>query len=121
MPNTMENSKEPVYTLKEASRESGLSVAVLSKACRDRDLKGSQISDSSRYGYHWMIREYDLIDWMEKRGETRYKRKPKPPTPEEQKSSTWQLAYAQGYAEGYAKALRKVRKALKALTDTDED
>lgn len=120
MPNTMENSKEPVYTLKEASQECGLSVQMLSKACRDGDLRAMQISDSSRWGYHWMIAEYDLIDWMDKRGMKKRCRKPKPPTPEEQKASTWKLAYAQGYAEGYAKALRKVNKAIKAMSGNAE-
>lgn len=120
MPNTMENSKEPVYTLKEASAEAGVTVQALSKACRDGDLRGMQISDSSRHGFHWMVAEYDLIDWMERRGQRKRGRKPKPPTPEEQKASTWKLAYAQGYAEGYAKALRKVNKAIKALSGNAE-
>lgn len=119
MPNTMAESNERIYTLKEASKEVDITVQTLAKACRDGDLRAMQISDSSRHGFHWMVAEYDLIDWMDKRGMKKRGRKPKPPTPEEQKSSTWQLAYSTGYAAGYQKALRKAIKAVKLLGEPD--
>ena len=62
----------------------------------------------------------DLIDWMERRGQRKRGRKPKEPTPEEQKSSTWQLAYSTGYADGYQKALRKALKMLKSMGAKNE-
>ena len=117
MPNKMEMTNEKYFNLKQASDETGLSVAVIGAACRNGDLRGMQISDSSRWGFHWMVAEYDLIEWVEKRMENRYKRKPKEPTAVEQKSSTWELAWHDGFQKGYAKAMRKVRKALKELDD----
>lgn len=120
MPNTMAESNERIYTLKEASVEVGITAQALGKACRDGDLRAMQISDSSRHGFHWMVAEYDLIDWMERRGQRKRGRKPKEPTPEEQKASTWQLAYSTGYADGYQKALRKALKMLKSMGAQNE-
>lgn len=120
MPNAINPSTERIYTLKEASEECGMSPQALSKACREGNLRAMQISDSSRHGFHWMVAEYDLIDWMDRRSGTKRGRKPREATLEEQKASTWQPAYSQGYADGYAKALRKARRALKALSEVND-
>lgn len=63
----MSELTEKWYNLQEASQVSGVSYPVLNKALREGKLVGKQISDSSRYGYHWLVSESALLAWVEDR------------------------------------------------------
>ena len=63
----MSELNEKWFNLKGATQVSGVSYAVLSKALREGKLVGKQISDSSRYGYHWLVSETALLQWVEDR------------------------------------------------------
>lgn len=61
------SEKEKWYTIPQAVREAGISNATLYAAIRQGKLRASQISDSSRHGYHYMISESALLEWVEDR------------------------------------------------------
>lgn len=61
------SEKEKWYTVKEACKEAGVSGNTISNAIREGKLVASQISDSSRYGFHYMISETALLEWVEDR------------------------------------------------------
>ncbi len=63
----MSEMNEKWYRLAEAKIVSGASIATLSKAIREGKLVSKQISDSSRYGYHYMVSETALLQWVEDR------------------------------------------------------
>lgn len=63
----MSEMNEKWFNLQEATQVSGVSYAVLNKALREGKLVGKQISDSSRYGYHWLVSETALLQWVEDR------------------------------------------------------
>lgn len=61
------NNKQKYYRVKEAAKVAGVSGAVITQAIRAGKLVATQISDSSRYGYHYLIAENDLLNWVEDR------------------------------------------------------
>lgn len=63
----MSELNEKYYTLKEASSISGVTTQTLAKAIREGKLIARQISDSSRYGFHYMVTENALLQWVEDR------------------------------------------------------
>lgn len=63
--------KEKWYTASEASKEAGVSSINIRCAIYSGRLLATQIPDSSRYGFHYMIRETDLIEWMEDKSAVR--------------------------------------------------
>lgn len=63
----MSELNEKWYKMTEAKDVSGVSIATLSKAIREGKLIAKQISDSSRYGYHYLISESALLQWVEDR------------------------------------------------------
>lgn len=58
---------EKYYTVKQATDEIGVSVATITKAIRDKQLKASEIPAGGRRGYQYRIAESDLIEWMDMR------------------------------------------------------
>lgn len=63
----MSELNEKWYNIAQAKVVSGVSTATLSKAIREGKLVAKQISDSSRYGYHYMVSETALLQWVEDR------------------------------------------------------
>lgn len=63
--------KEKWYKVGEAAKESGASQISIRTAIYSGRLIATQIHDSSRYGHHYLIRETDLIEWMENKSEVR--------------------------------------------------
>lgn len=57
--------KERNYTLKEAAKEVSLTPEAIRIAIKKGHLSAMQISDSSRVGYHYLIKESDLISWLD--------------------------------------------------------
>lgn len=64
-------TKEKWYTASEAAKEAGVSSINIRCAIYSGRLLATQIPDSSRYGFHYMIRETDLIEWMEDKSAVR--------------------------------------------------
>lgn len=58
---------EKWYDLKKASKEAGVSTQTIYSAIRAGKLVARQISDSSRFGFHYMIGESALLEWVEDR------------------------------------------------------
>lgn len=61
------SEKERWFKTDEAAKYAGVSLATISKAVREGKLVASQISDSSRHGFHYMITESALFEWVEDR------------------------------------------------------
>ena len=57
--------KEPYYTVEEASKEARVKPATIRRAIQKGTLKAIQISDSSRWGFHYMVKESELISWLD--------------------------------------------------------
>lgn len=63
--------KEKWYTSSEAAKEAGVSSINIRCAIYSGRLLATQTPDSSRYGFHYLIRETDLIEWLENKSEVR--------------------------------------------------
>lgn len=61
------SDKEKWFKITEAAQYAGVSGNTLSKAIREGRLKASQISDSSKHGFHYMVTESALYEWVEDR------------------------------------------------------
>ena len=61
------SQSEKRFKAKEAAKYAGVSLATISKAIREGKLVASQISDSSKWGYHYRITESALYEWVEDR------------------------------------------------------
>ena len=57
--------KEKWYTVKEAAKEVGRTPQGLNAAIKRGYLKAKKISDSSSYGFHYLIGENDLIEYID--------------------------------------------------------
>lgn len=63
----MSDTKEKWFKSVEAANYAGVSLATIHKAIREGKLVASQISDSSKHGFHYMITESALYEWVEDR------------------------------------------------------
>ena len=61
--NELEERKEKHYTVKEAANRTGINYSVISKACRTKRLKCSELP--SAHGNAYMIAESDLQYWLD--------------------------------------------------------
>lgn len=59
--------KEKWFTVKEASHEAGVSGNTINNAIKEGKLVARQMSDSSRWGFHYLISESELLTWVEDR------------------------------------------------------
>lgn len=59
--------KEKWFTVKEASHEAGVSGDTINNAIKEGKLVARQMSDSSRWGFHYLISESELLTWVEDR------------------------------------------------------
>lgn len=117
------SEKEKFYTLAQAEKIAGVSRATLTNACREGRLAGSQISDSSYRGFHWMVSEDALMDWVMDRKSIKAQVLQKNKAPSEMTVdgiAEWitnqiQKAYEQGFKDGVKQAKAQMSEAVKGL------
>ncbi len=109
----MENTvKEKWYTAKEAGEVAGVQASTLTTAIRHGKLVAKQISDSSRYGFHYMISESALIDWVEDRKSRKADALPK--SLEEYSVEDIAQEILRRIHQSYNKGVKDGRKSMKA-------
>lgn len=119
----MSELTEKWFNLQEASQVSGVSYAVLNKALREGKLVGKQISDSSRYGYHWLVSESALLAWVEDRktvkahaiATSKVASELSIQDIAEEITLRIKKAYEQGYKEGKKAGISEVKDAIRGV------
>lgn len=118
----MEDTKEKYFDTKQASKEAGVSVNAICTAIKNGKLQASQISDSSRFGYHYLVSETALIEWMN----NRWKRGSTTAAPKalsqfslediaDELTRRIKKAYEEGYKDGVKKAKQDILTAMKGV------
>lgn len=118
----MEDTKEKYFDTKQASKEAGVSVNAICTAIKKGKLQASQISDSSRFGYHYLISETALLEWVN----NRWKRGRATAAPKalsqftiediaEELGRRFKKAYEDGYKDGMKKAKQDILIAMKGV------
>ena len=72
---TKDPLKEKWYRISEAAKEICVSDQTIRNAIMLGNLIATQIPDSSSPGYHWMIKESDLIEWLDDKKKIRNQKK----------------------------------------------
>ena len=110
------SDKEKWYTLTEAEKVAGVSKGTLNRAIRLGRLVASQISDSSRHRFHYMVSETALLEWVED------SKKQRAESGEmtidniaEWLKAQMQKAYNEGYRDGMKAAKAQVLNAVKGV------
>ena len=119
----MSETKEKWYTMAEAMKETGVSRATLTRAINEGRMVASQISDSSGAGFHFMVSETNLLEWMENRKSKKAEVTKKNKAPQEMtvdSISEWitqqiQTAYETGFKDGLKTAKETMMEAAKGL------
>lgn len=112
------SEKEKWYTLDEATAVAGCSRATLNKACKEGRLVSSQITDSSKWGFHYMVSENALLDWVNDRKSFKMDVSAMDFSVEmiaqilERKIKT---AYDEGYKDGFKSAKKQMNEAMKGI------
>lgn len=65
MSETKTVEKTKWFTTKEASKEAGVKYSKIMAEIANGRIVAKKISDSSSYGYHYLIADYDLMAWVE--------------------------------------------------------
>ena len=126
------------FTTKEAAKEAGINVQKIRSAiCRGK-LIAKQIPDSSHWGYHYLIPDYELLSWVEDPRKSRceppsnfYKNQKKKKAPTSSniedlikdlvskiEEHVYSDAFAKGQEAGYEKGYKDGKlEAAKALKD----
>ncbi len=110
----MDEMKEKWYTVKQAAEKTRFSVAVINNACRKRELEASQISDHTKYGFHYSISESKLNAWVA----TKKASVSEPKTFEEASAIVYRLMkdeYERGFKEGKEAARRAFNDAVRGV------
>lgn len=113
------NEKEKWFTLAEAEQYAGVSRKTLSMHINKGTLQASQIPDGGgRWGYHYMVSESALLEWVENRHTIKVANAPGELTVD--KISDWitnqiQKAYETGYKEGRKAAKAQMQEAMKGM------
>lgn len=111
------SEKEKWYTLTEASDVAGVPNKVLLRAVKNGTLVASQITGGSgRYGFHYMVSESALLEWVENRDTV----KTVPAKNTLERVSEWitsgiQEAYEAGFRDGMRVAKEKMNAAVKEI------
>lgn len=111
------SEKEKWYTLTEASDVAGVPNKVLLRAVKNGTLVASQITGGSgRYGFHYMVSESALLEWVENRDTV----KTMPAENTLERISEWitgsiQEAYEAGFRDGMRVAKEKMNAAVKEI------
>lgn len=119
----MSDTKEKWYTMTEAMKETGVSRATLTRAINEGRMVASQITDSSGAGFHFMVSETNLLEWMENRKSKKTEAIKKNKAPQEmtvESISEWitkqiQAAYESGYKDGLKTAKAQMLEAAKGI------
>lgn len=114
--------KEKWLKVKEAAKVAGVSSNYISSEIRKGTLKATQISDSSRFGYHYLISETDLVFWVENR-KTLGANKTATKTPSEMSiediaaelTIRLKKAYEDGFRDGRKAAKREISDVIKGV------
>lgn len=110
----MDEMKEKWYTVKQAAEKTRFSVAVINNACRKGELEASQISDHTKYGFHYSIAESKLNTWVA----TKKASASEPKSVEELSAllySVTKAEYERGFKEGKEAARRAFNDAVKGM------
>lgn len=109
-------------TVKQAAEECGMSVNQIKRACKNGELKASEVAGSGRYGWQYMIAEDDLVEWVENRPSGRrtntvvvYTKDPSDMTVNDiagEILNRIQEAYNKGYSDGMHQAKVEMLKKL---------
>lgn len=115
---SMSEGKEKWYTTAEAEKVAGVSRQTLFNSINKGTLVASQISDSSKCGYHYMISESNLLDWVENRNTVKTSKMPTEMTVD--RIADWitseiQKAYETGFKDGMKTAKTKMMEAAKGI------
>lgn len=115
---SMSEGKEKWYTAAEAEKVAGVTRQTLFNAINKGTLVASQISDSSRWGYKYMISENNLLDWVENRDTLKTSKMPTEMTVD--RIADWitneiQKAYETGFKDGMKTAKAKMMEAAKEI------
>ena len=119
---TVENTKW--YTIKEAAKEAGVPYGKIRAAVSMGTILSKKISDSSRYGYHYLIADHDLLSWVENPKEKRCEpipclKKAKPVSHDANAEDLMRTLYDKirehVYAEAYSKGFEDGKKATTDL------
>lgn len=113
------SEKEKWYTLAEASQYAGVHDKTLYAAIKKGTLSASQISDGGgRYGFHYMISESALLEWVEHRDTIKVASVPSEltiDTVSEWITAQIQKAYEAGFKNGMNTAKSQMQEAVKGI------
>lgn len=120
---SMSEGKEKWYTMAEAMKETGVSRVTLTRAINEGRMVASQITDSSGAGFHFMVSETNLLEWLENRKSKKTEVLKKNKAPQEMtvdSVSEWitaeiQKAYETGFKDGLKTAKTKMMEAAKEI------
>lgn len=112
------SEKEKWYTFDEATAVAGCSKATLYRACKEGRLVASQISDSSKWGFHYMVSENALLEWVNDRKSLKMDVSAMDFSVDmiaqilERKIKT---TYDEGYRDGFKNAKKQMNEAMKGI------
>lgn len=117
------NLKEKWFTVKQASTEAGVSGNTINIAIKDGKLVARQISDSSKWGFHYLISESALLTWVEDRKTIKANAVTTAKTVSEMNAADiaeWitlkiKKAYDEGYRDGKRDGKREIMDAIKGV------
>ena len=110
----MDELKEKRYTVKQAAEKTRFSVAVIQNACKKGEMQTLQISDTSKYGFHYSISETELNRWAAAKKATVSEAK----SYEEVSAIVYRLMkdeYERGFKAGKEEARRAFNDAMRGL------
>lgn len=115
---SMSEGKEKWYSTAEAEKVAGVTRQTLFNAIKKGTLVASQISDSSKWGYHYKISESNLLEWVENRNTIKTSNMPMEMTVD--RIADWitseiQKAYETGFKDGMKTAKAKMMEAAKEI------
>ena len=119
------------FTTKEAAKEAGVPIGKIRSAVSRGKLFAKQIPDSSKWGHHYLIPDYELLSWVEDPKKDRceppsdfYKNRKKKKAPTSSNiedlikdlvSKIEEHVYSDAYEKGYKDGKLEAAKALKDL------
>lgn len=115
--------KEKWFTVKEASHEASVSGNTINMAIKEGKLVARQMSDSSRWGFHYLIAESELLRWVEDRKTVKANAVATTKTASEANASDiaeWitlkiKKAYDEGYRDGKRAGIAEIKDAIRGV------
>lgn len=129
MPETKAVESVKWYTIKEAAKEAGVPYGKIRAAVSMGTILSKKIPDSSRYGYHYLIADHDLLMWVENPKAKRCepipcmkKDKPKKVSAdaniEDLMKALYDKVYDHVYKEAYSKGFEDGKKAVSVIMES---